>query len=152
MFYFEEIDGKKILKSDLIKNAHAFFTTREVCICDKSENDNRQVEDNKKIISNYLKISEKNLISPVQTHSANIEIARTEKYDYPDTDALILTNEKQAVFLNYADCTPIIFYDEKQNIGAVTHAGWRGTAQKIANLTAKKLIKDSNSEQFLKNK
>ena len=27
MFYFEEIDGKKVLKSDYIKKAQAFFTT-----------------------------------------------------------------------------------------------------------------------------
>lgn len=146
MFFFEEINGKEILKSDLIKNAHAFFTTRNICICDKSENNNPQIKNNQKIISDYLKINEKNLISPVQTHSANIEIAKTDKYEYPDTDALILTNKEQAVFLNFADCTPIIFYDEKQNIGAVSHAGWRGTAQKIAYLTAQKLINDFNSK------
>ena len=147
VFYFEEINGKKILKSDLIKNAQAFFTTREICICDKSDDENFEIRNNRKIIENYLKIDEKNLIFPVQTHSANIEVVQIGKCEYPDTDALILTNKKQAVFLNFADCTPVIFYDEKQNIGAVAHAGWRGTAQKIAYLTAQKLIKDFNSDK-----
>ena len=157
MFFFEEINGKKILKSDLIKNAKGFFTTREICICDKFDNKTDRsrikygmtniVENNKKIISDYLKIDEKNLISPVQTHSANIEIAQISKNDYPDTDALILTNKEQGIFLNFADCTPIIFYDEKQNIGAVAHAGWRGTAQKIAILTAQKLINEFNTNK-----
>ena len=36
-----------------------------------------------------------------------------------------------AIFLNFADCTPVILYDKKQNIGAIAHAGWRGTAQKL---------------------
>ena len=38
MFYFEKINNKNILKSDLIKDAEAFFTTRDICICDKGVN------------------------------------------------------------------------------------------------------------------
>jgi YfiH family protein len=142
MYYFDEIDGKKILKSDLIKNAQAFFTTREICICDKGVNDNIEVKNNIKIIQNYLKTK---LISPTQTHSANVDIATENKFDYPDTDGLILTKNDIAVFLNFADCTPLIFYNEKQNIGAVSHAGWRGTAQKIAQITVQKLINEFGS-------
>ena len=69
MFYFEKINGKNILKSDLIKNANTFFTTRDICICDKEMNNNLLIEENKKIIADYLNISSKNLISPTQTHS-----------------------------------------------------------------------------------
>ncbi len=145
MFYFDKVDNKKILKSDLIKNVQAFFTTREICICDKSEFLNSEIEKNKKIMASYLGVEENDLICPVQTHSANIQIAQENISAYPDTDAIILTNKKQAVFLNFADCTPIILYDEKQNIGAVVHAGWKGTAQSIVSITAKKLINDFNS-------
>ncbi len=185
MFYFDEIDGKKILKSDLITKANAFFTTKEICICDKTqfdENKNykiqkypvkipiscdrdeilKQVQDdsktvvqndkifaieyNKKLIANYLKIEPENLIFPTQTHSANVDIATENKFEYPDTDGLILTKNNFAIYLNFADCTPLIFYDEKQNIGAVSHAGWRGTAAKIAQITAKKLINEFGSK------
>ena len=142
MFYFDEIDGKKILKSDLIKKANAFFTTREICICDKGEDKNVETENNKKIIENHIKTR---LISPIQTHSANVGTAIKNKFDYPDTDGLILTDKNLAIFLNFADCTPLIFYDEKQNIGAVSHAGWRGTAQKIGVITARKLIDEFGS-------
>ena len=82
MFYFEEIDGKKVLKSDYIKKAQAFFTTREICICDKNidtQNNFTKIEQNKKIICKYLKIGEKNLISPTQTHTSNIDIAKETK-------------------------------------------------------------------------
>ena len=149
MFYFDEIDGKKILRSDLIKNAQAFFTTREICICNKDEtkqNKNFAINNNKKLIADYLKTELKNLISPTQTHSANVDTAKENKFDYPDTDGLILTEKNLAIFLNFADCTPIIFYDEKQNIGAIAHAGWRGTAQKIAVITAKKMINEYGSK------
>lgn len=148
MFYFDEIDGRKILKSDFIKNAQAFFTTRDICICDKAEivapsielpQAEMSLENNKKLIANYLKIEVKNLISPIQTHSANIEIAKEKQSNYPDTDGLILTNSTQAIFLNFADCTPIIFYDPELNIGAISHAGWRGTAQEIVPKTVEKM-------------
>ncbi len=146
MFYFEKFNGKNILKSDLIKGAEAFFTSREICICDKnpnlSEETFAELEQNKAQICKYLGIDRQNLISPVQTHTANIELASVGKTDYPDTDALILTDENLGVFLNFADCTPIILYNEKQNIGAVLHAGWRGTAQNIATKTVNKMIEE----------
>lgn len=146
MFYFENINGKRILKSDFIKDAQAFFTTRDLCLCDKENDKNIEILNNREIISDYLKINKNNLIYPEQTHSANIDIAIETRHDYPDCDALILTEKNIGIFLNFADCTPIILYDKEQNIGAIAHAGWRGTAQKIAPLTAQKLVKDFNSK------
>lgn len=155
MFYFENLDGKKILKSDYIKEANAFFTTRDICICDKNmppygtiENseETKQISKNKKLICNYLKIEERNFLSPQQTHSENIALARKDVLEYPDIDALILIDKSLGIFLNFADCTPIILYDEKQNTGAVAHAGWRGTAQKIAVKTVWEMAKKYGSK------
>ncbi len=139
MFYFEKINEIEVLKSDLLKDAEAFFTTRGSIICDKSEKQNNKILNNKKFICNYLKIDETNLISPTQIHSTNIDIVKPSRHDYPETDALILTEKNMAIFLNFADCTPIILYDKKQNLGAIAHAGWRGTVGKIAPLTAEKM-------------
>jgi hypothetical protein len=36
MFYFDEILGKKVVRSDLIKEIDCFFTTREFCIYSKT--------------------------------------------------------------------------------------------------------------------
>lgn len=146
MFYFENIAGKKVLKSDFIKNAEAFFTTRDFCIKSKDENMQNVVKNNKNFLCNYLKISENNLISPSQTHTANVDIAIENKSLYPETDGLILTDKNLGIFLNFADCTPVILYDKNQNIGAISHAGWRGTAQKIAPITVEKMIRDFNSD------
>ena len=146
MFYFENIEGKRILKSDLIKNAQAFFTTRDICICDKGAGlDQDEITRNKKLIADYLGIGSQSVVSPTQTHSTNVDVARISQYDYPDTDGLILTNNNLGIYLNFADCTPVILYDEKQNIGAVSHAGWRGTAGKIAGMTVEKMKNEFNS-------
>ena len=113
MFYFDEFDGNKVLKSDFIKEAEAFFTLRN------SQEPNFGV-------------------TPQQTHSDHIEFV-DERKEYPDTDGLILTKPNQACYLRFADCTPLIFYNPKTKIGAVSHAGWRGTAQKIGVKTVEKM-------------
>lgn len=148
MFYLEKIDGKRVLKSNFIKNMEAFFTTRDICICCKDIDTAKKdisIEQNKKAICKYLDIKEENLLSPTQTHTPNIEIAKESKKSYPNTDALILKDKNLGIFLNFADCTPVILYDEVKNIGAIAHAGWRGTAEKIAPKTVEKMIKNYNS-------
>lgn len=121
MFYFDNFLGKKVLRSDLLKEINAFFTTKEGF--------------------DFKLLSSKRVISPVQTHSDNVEFvdART---DYPSVDGLIITKPQDAIYLKFADCTPLIFYDKKQNIAAVSHAGWRGTAQKIGVKTVSKMNSD----------
>ncbi len=147
MFYFDYINGKKILKSDLIEEkAKFFFTTRETIIKSKEPEFETLVEENKNLICQFLNIKNENLISPKQTHTSHIEITELDKKEYPDTDGLILTNNTQAVFLNFADCTPVILYDKIQNIGAVLHAGWRGTAGNIASKGVKRLQFEFNSK------
>lgn len=141
MFYFEEINGKKVLKSDIIKTEH-FFTTRESIIKTKEENYQNTVEINKKDICNYLNIPIENLLTPSQTHTANIELAQRSRINYSNTDGLIVNSNDIAIFLNFADCTPLIFYDEVKNIGAVSHAGWRGTVGNIATKTIQRMVNE----------
>lgn len=145
MFYFEKINNKTIMKSDLLDGVEHFFTTRESVIKTKEEDYKALVDENKKMIADYLKISLKDLVNPSQTHSVNIEVAEVGKSDYPECDGLILANKEQGIFLNFADCTPVVIYDENLKIGAVSHAGWRGTAGKISALTVEKLVKDFSS-------
>ena len=127
MFKEKKIFNKTVYYSDMADVEH-FFTSRELI-----------VKENIDLLSNYLKINPKNLKHPNQTHSCNIEIAKIEIDEYLNTDSLILDNNKLAIYLNFADCTPVILYDRKNNIGAVAHAGWRGTALKIAPKTVKKM-------------
>ena len=117
MFYFGEFNGQRVLKSDFIEGANAFFTFRE--------NSKPQ-----------------NCISPEQTHSDNIEVI-DNRTEYPNTDGLIVTSPGKAICLKFADCTPLIFYNPKTRIGAISHAGWRGTAAQIGVKTIKKMGGDA---------
>lgn len=140
MFYFENICGKKVMKSSVLQGLNHFFTTRESVIKTKEADFKNQVLENRKLFENYLGAK---LIYPSQTHTSNVDVAVVGKNNYPETDGLILANKEQAVFLNFADCTPLIFYDG--NIAAVSHAGWRGTAGMIGVKTIEKMMKEFNS-------
>ncbi len=129
MFKVKQINGKDVYYSDLIQTEH-FFTSRNLI-----------VKDNVNEICEYLKIDSKNLIHPTQIHSDRVEIVEDNKYIYDNTDALILNKKDKAIYLNFADCVPIIFYDYKNNIGAIAHAGWRGTVERIAQKTALRMMK-----------
>lgn len=137
MFYFDEIAGKKVLKSTMLPMVEHFFTTREIPIAAGALDIADECLKNREIIANHLEISTKALISPTQTHSSNITIAQKMKSDYPETDALVLSSKNLAIALNFADCVPVMLYDKKNNIGAIAHAGWRGTAAKIVPETLK---------------
>ena len=126
MFYFETYKNKKVLRSDYLKEIDHFFTTREGF--------------------DFLSLGTQRLIKPEQTHSDNVEIVNI-KDEYPNTDGLIFSEKDLTLFLRFADCTPIIFYNPKTKQCAITHAGWRGTAQKIAVKTVEKM--DGNNSDII---
>lgn len=130
MFKEKLIDSGKVFYSNLIPELEHFFTTRESSL---------NSEKNKQLTAQYLGIDPKNLVSPTQTHSSNVDFVKGGKNDYPETDALILTNNEQGIYLKFADCVPVIIYDKGQNIGAIAHAGWRGTVAQIVPKTIKKI-------------
>ena len=129
MFYFDDLNGQRILRSDLLnkyKGVDAFFTTRGVNLAS---------------IPDFAK----RILSPEQTHSDHIATV-DERKEYPDTDGLILTELDTAIYLRFADCTPLVFYDPKHNIGAISHAGWRGTAARIGVKTVAKMVMNFSSK------
>lgn len=131
MFYLEKLNGKTVMKTDILDGLTHYFTTRECPIKSKEPEMQEIVEENRKMFRDVLGVSEENLIYPEQRHTDTVDVAQIGKTFYPEADAIILTNKEQAVFLNFADCTPLVAYDKKQNIAAVIHAGWKGTVGKI---------------------
>ena len=132
MFKIKKIENKTVYYSDILPCEH-FFTTREI-----------EVKDNIEVIANYLNIEKENIIKPTQVHSNHVEIVDDRK-EYPNCDGLILNQKNKAIYLNFADCTPIIIFDSENHIASVVHAGWRGTVQKIAPVAIKKMMEKFNT-------
>lgn len=146
MFYLDKLHGKTIMKTDILEGLTHYFTTRECPIKSKEPEMQNIIEENRKMFCEELGITQENFIYPEQRHTDTVAVAELGKTYYPEADALILTNHEQAVFLNFADCTPLIAYDKKQNIGAVIHAGWKGTVGRIGTKTILKMMDDFNTD------
>ncbi len=143
MFYFDNFYGKKILKSSLLADFDCFFTTREFVLTSAQRDDLiKDASYNRALLLEKTSCDE--ICTAKQIHSANISIVENNKYFYDETDALISNIENSIMLLNFADCVPIILYSPKDNVGAIIHAGWRGTALNIAFLSAEKMIDNFN--------
>lgn len=88
-----------------------------------------------------------------QVHGADIAIynaqdewrtdwAYTSYYERPWTaqsirkaDALITKERRTVLALSFADCVPILLYDPVEQVIALVHGGWRGTARGIVATT-----------------
>lgn len=154
MFYFDNIGGKKILKSSVLSEFDTFikhlFTTKESFIRTKEPELINTAKANRELILDYLKIKNENLFKIKQTHSTNIKTwqknngKNTDMAD--DTDGVILYKPGSATILNFADCTPVVLYDPKTCVAAGLHAGWRGTAGAISRLGVKIMKEKFNSK------
>lgn len=65
-----------------------------------------------------------------QVHGDVILPARRNEV-LPQCDGLISDDKKMTLLGTFADCVPIAFWDEHGNLG-LCHAGWKGTALRIA--------------------
>lgn len=137
MFYFDDFHGKKILKSTLLKDYDCFFTTRDFVLTPSSREDLIEVaKENRCFLEEKLNSK---ITTCEQTHSDNVQVIEKSNYFYKNTDALISKIENSTLLMNFADCVPVILYSKKDNIGAIAHAGWRGTAQNIVEKTIKQM-------------
>jgi polyphenol oxidase len=50
----------------------------------------------------------------------------------PDTDALVTSSPGVLLAILTADCVPIVLHDRQAGVLACVHAGWRGTAARVA--------------------
>ncbi len=75
-----------------------------------------------------------------QAHTSNIRIVTEADAgkglivpsDIKDTDGLVTNIKNLPLVIFYADCVPVLLYDETSHVIATVHSGWRGTVSKIA--------------------
>lgn len=147
MFYFDELNGYKILKSDCLTDIDAFFTTKGCPLPEEGDKFSIKDENGKeRLVKKSPYFSEPlRILTPNQTHSDYVAVV-DEKEEYTETDGLILTEPKTLIYLRFADCTPLIFYDQIKGIAAISHAGWRGTAARIGVKTVAKMVMNFSSK------
>lgn len=96
------------------------------------------VRENYRILGNALGFEEKDIVLTRQTHSDIVRVVTKadhlglDHHEYPECDALVTNDPSTALVVFTADCTPILLHDPVTGAVGAVHAGWRGTAAKLA--------------------
>lgn len=56
-------------------------------------------------------------------------------------DALVTNQKNIAIAVGAADCYPVLFYDEKNQVIGAAHCGWKGTLAKIVKNTIDEMVR-----------
>lgn len=103
-----------------------------------SERQDGSMKKNRKFERNNLRqFLEKNhiestLITMDQVHGNQVVVvSETDETIIPETDAIVTLRNDISLGVVTADCLPVFFYDPKNNVIAVVHAGYRGLFQEI---------------------
>jgi YfiH family protein len=82
-----------------------------------------------------------------QVHSANVVIADGPRNDRPHTKGDIILSDDPSVTLlmRFADCVPILLYDPLRRAIGIAHAGWLGTARRVAELAVQAMVQTFRS-------
>lgn len=98
------------------------------------------VKKNKKTLSNQLQWETKEWVACEQIHSNNIVKVHAQHkgsglFNYSSsikgTDGIYTKEKNILLTLCYADCVPIYFWSEPDEMIGVAHAGWKGTVNEI---------------------
>ena len=111
------------------------------------------VRENYNRIAAAMGFRAENIVTSDQTHTCNVRKV-TEKdrgkgivtpRDYTDIDGMITNVPGLVLATFYADCVPLYFVDPLHHAIGLSHSGWRGTVQKIGEVTIKKMAEEYGS-------
>ncbi len=110
-----------------------------------------------KVNNDYNKLTKaigcdfKNIVKPIQEHTGNVMTLQNKvNIDKPDinvekykkTDGTITNKSNIILASTSADCILLLFFDPVKKVIANTHSGWKGTIQRIAVNTVRKMVQE----------
>ncbi|NPA61049.1 MAG: peptidoglycan editing factor PgeF [Epsilonproteobacteria bacterium] len=112
--------------------------------------DTAQILKNREGIERFMDMD---IVVADQIHGSNIEIIdesgsrgwRDRRSAVRDCDSLITDVRGVSVGVLTADCLPILIYDPINVVVGATHAGWRGTKERIIYKTIERMVENFGS-------
>jgi polyphenol oxidase len=78
-----------------------------------------------------------------QVHSTDVicsNAPRPRDVPHQKADAILTNNPAITLFMRFADCVPVLFYDPVKRVVGLAHAGWRGTVKQVVTATVEKMV------------
>ncbi len=120
-----------------------FSTTQDGNLAYHVNDIKENVDKNREQLAQKVGYEAKKLVYMNQVHGNNVQIVTKESSKLIDNcDGIITTEKNLPLMVMVADCIPILFFDEIKGVIAAVHAGRNSTFQKIAQITANKMIEE----------
>lgn len=103
------------------------------------------VDENYERAARALGIGRNQLVFTNQVHGTCVCYARKEKSMYPQTDGLVTDEAGLVIATSYADCVPLYLVDVKKKVIGHSHSGWRGTKDRMGQITIEKMKEEFGS-------
>lgn len=126
--------GRILVCSALEQVARHIFTTRRLRFLHGS------ADDDYASVASYFDVRPDDVVRVRQVHGRTV-LAADEKWPAVDAsaDAIVTANPSFVASVRVADCVPILIADRHGRAVAAVHAGWRGTAARVASATIQAL-------------
>ncbi len=106
------------------------------------------VVENRRRIFSAIERNPKSIFDVWQVHSSRVVFVdepRGQGEKHIQADAILTRSSNVSLFMQFADCVPIMVYDPEQKIIGTIHAGWQGTVKRIVQETIKYMVENLNS-------
>lgn len=106
--------------------------------------DPEDVEENQRRIARAIGVKPEDMTFTNQTHTTNVAVVRAEDKGrrFMKTDGMITNVPGICLVTFYADCVPLLFLDPVKKVVASSHSGWRGTVNRMGQVTVEKMQKE----------
>jgi len=133
--------GPSLVCTALEPYAAHLFTTRPWPLGSASDGDRASAWAD---VARALGVDEAHLERAHQVHGASVVVRRAgdpPRGDVPLPQADIIVSDDAAIVLaiQTADCVPLLFADRRTGVVAAAHAGWRGLAARVPEVTVRAL-------------
>jgi YfiH family protein len=106
-------------------------------------------------VADVLGVDRAHLVRVHQVHGAGVVVVRRESEAssphtaetalLPDADIIVSHDPAQAIAIQTADCVPLLVADRRTGAVAAAHAGWRGLAARVPEVTVRWLSQEFGS-------
>lgn len=135
--------GPALVCRPLAGLARHIFTTRQWCLGSAS---GVGVDDGWGEVAGAMGVPREDLVRVHQVHGAAVVVARSGNAGrLPQADIVLCADPKVAIAVQAADCVPILIADDRTGVVASAHAGWRGLAARVPELTVQALTREFGS-------
>ena len=121
--------------------ARHLFTSKDVEL--------RDDEAEWRAVASSLGVTPDRLLLIRQVHGAGVAVARRGTplpWTTPEADVIVTDDPDVAIGVRVADCAPILLYDPRRHAAGAVHAGWRGTARRVASVAVSEMTRGFGSD------